>query len=320
MTHLLSFFLFISIFSIQVYGQQSPTKTLIVTVLNEDSKPIVNLPQSAFKVYEDKKVQTITSVNNNEKPVSIGFLFDVSNSVSSNKNETINLARKGFFEFVKSSNSLNEYFIMGFNDQARLVTDWTSDKDKITDGLNQLLSLRTECSRSCSPVYDAYFTAIEKLIKSNHSKRVLIVVTDGQDIDSKHSQKELMQLAREKDILTYGLLAYGQGRYDEYHRRIMSLNEDFMHNLSYLTGGNAYSFPNPRGDPSAKQLNRLNTEFEKIFETIASTLKSQYEISYNSSNNDSGKKPHKIKVELNLSPELKKQIGKFQILHRLEAV
>jgi len=314
MKHLLSFFLLTSIFLTQIYAQQSPTRTLTVTVLNDESKPIVNLPQSAFKVYEDKKIQTITSFNANEKPVSVGFLFDVSPSVSDKNNEGINLARHGFFEFVKASNPLNEYFIMGFNEQVKLVTDWTNKEDEIIDGLNQLPSLRTNCPRSCSLIYDAHFVAIEKLTKSSHSKRVLIVVTDGEDSDSKHSQRELMQFAREKDILTYGLLIYNYQRtYEEVQQKRYLMNK-----LSDLTGGYAYDFPNPPGGSSSKEFNRLNTEFEKMFGEIASTLKSQYEISYKPSNNDSSKKPHKIKVELDLSPELKKQTGKFQVLHRLE--
>ena len=313
MKYLLSFFLITSIFLTQIYAQQSPTRTLTVTVLNARTEPIVNLPQSAFKVYEDKKIQTITSFDTNEKPASVGFLFDVSGSVSNNYNEAINLPRHGFSNFINASNPLNEYFIMGFNDQVKLVTDWTNKEDEINNGLNQLPLLRKDCPRSCSPVYDAYFVAIEKLIRSNHSKRVLIVVTDGDDYDSKHSQKELMQFVREKDILIYNFLIFNyRDTYEEVQQKIYLMNK-----LSDLTGGYTYDFPNPPGGLSSKEFNLLKIEFQKMFGNIASILKSQYEISYKPSNNDSDKKTHKIKVELNLSPELKKQSGKFQVLHRL---
>lgn len=308
-------YLFLSIFQIQGYAQKTTTKTLFVSVLDSKSKPVTNLPQSTFVVLENKKAQTITSFDSSEKALSIGILFDVSESFAGKTNAGINLARHGIFEFFKTSNPLNEYFIMGFNDQTRLVTDWTKDEKEIVNGLNQLPELTKNCSIDCSKIYDAFFSAIEKLSKSNHSKRVLLIITDSLDYDSEHSQKDLMKLVREKDVLIYPIIISG---YKPQTNRLE--REAFMEKLSEMTGGFPSHLLNPSGGISQTVFNKLSVEFNNIFRTIAITLKSQYEITYQLTNNNLNKEDYKIKLELKLPSDLKKQVGKFKLYHRLEYI
>jgi Ca-activated chloride channel homolog len=312
----LFFCLLATIFLFPVYAQQTKTKTLFVSVLDSKSKPVRNLSQSVFTVLENKEAQTITSISSEDKAISVGILFDVSLSFADRTSAGINLARHGLLEFVKASNPLNEYFIMGFDDQTKLVTDWTSDENKIVDGLNRLPSFAKTCSKNCSKIYDAFSPAIEKLNKSRHSKRVLLIITDGYDQDSKYSQKDLMKFVKAKDVLIYPIILSNPGYGPQVIKR--EYENDFMNQLSELTGGYKSKAMNPRGDISEKAFNKVNIEFKLMFETIASILRSQYEVTYEPTNAGTVKTDYKIKLELKLPSDLKKQVGKFVLYHRLE--
>jgi Ca-activated chloride channel family protein len=130
------------------------------TVLDNKGELVDHLTRSNFKVFEDKTLQTVISLQHQDTPVSIGLLVDNSGSMSSKRRA--------------------ETFVINFSDQAYLDQDFTSDLDRLQMGLSHLsLSGGTA-------LYDTVVTAADKMARSaTRPRKALIVITDGDDNASK---------------------------------------------------------------------------------------------------------------------------------------
>lgn len=311
---LIYLFFIVCFLSFSAYAQITPSQTLTVTVLDENNKPIKNLPESAFTIYVDKEPRKIISLKVAENPASVGFLVDLSFSVSGEDKEAINLVRHGIFEFFKLSNPKNDYFLMGFNEQTKLASDWTNNQDEIVEGLNKLPSMKTKCLYECSRVYDAWFEAIEKLKTGKNSKKILILFSDAWDDESKHSEKELKRQVQENDTLNYLLLTPSiNSRTDLYLSKMT-----FIERLIDFSGGKILFAPNPFGGMKQELFEKWKIRYLELFNELAAILNSHYEITIESAQNVVAPKSQKINIKVKLPADLKKRAGKIQVLYRSE--
>jgi Ca-activated chloride channel family protein len=146
------------------------------TVLDGKGRLVNDLTKSNFRVFEDKALQSIISVQHQDTPVSIGLIVDNSGSMNS-KRAAVSTAA---LDLVKASNPQDETFVINFTDQAYLDQDFTSDLDRLQKGLSQL-SLT-----GGTALYDTVATAADKMERSAaRPRKVLIVITDGDDNASK---------------------------------------------------------------------------------------------------------------------------------------
>jgi len=133
---------------------------------------VTNLNKNDFTVYEDGQPQQITRFTREDIPVSIGILVDNSGSMR-DKRQAVNTAA---LDLVKGSNPEDEVFIVNFSDEAIIDTDLTSDVAKMQEGLQQV------DSRGGTALYDAVVASADYLAKKGRrEKKVLLVVTDGED-------------------------------------------------------------------------------------------------------------------------------------------
>ncbi|MBD0369412.1 MAG: VWA domain-containing protein [Pyrinomonadaceae bacterium] len=229
---------------------------LTVTVSNKRLVPFSGLSKEAFTVMDDKTPREITSFSNDDAPHSIGVIFDMSGSMSEKK-----LTRPValFFDnFLNASNRANEYFIMAFAERPVIAIDWTTD---ISDLLAKLLTANT---RGQTALYDALYAAIEKAKTGRYRPPALIVFTDGQDNNSKHTFSQVRELLKESDVTFYGILINGgtdpgssQGE----------AGKSILSELASITGGRSFN-------PLTKK------QEQEAFETIAAELKYQYRIGF----------------------------------------
>lgn len=247
--------------------------TLTVTVTDTYGRYVSGLNKNAFAIFDEKQAQDISFFSDDDAPVSVGVIFDVSGSMGGDK---IRRARDALSRFVQTSHNSDEYFLIGFNSRAQLLMDKTRDGNAVLD---KLMFVQT---RNQTALYDACYLGVEKVQRGTHPKRALLLISDGQDNNSRYTFSELRKLLKESDVTLYaiGILSgndagssmgmEGQGVLDE---------------LANVSGGKAF-FP------------RTAAEMDDIFEQIALELRHQYSIGYRPPNFVSDGKWHKIKVKV----------------------
>jgi Ca-activated chloride channel homolog len=257
---------------------RSDTRLVVchTTVVDKSGHLVTDLPQSAFTVYENGAVQPIRSFKREDVPVSMGLIIDNSGSMR-DKRAKVEAAA---LALVKASNPQDEVFVVNFNDEAFLDNphgkDFTSNIKEMEEALTRI------DSRGGTAMRDAIRMSIDHLKEKAHKdKKVLVVVTDGNDNSSIISLENLVKASQQSEVLIYsvGLLA-------EEERREAKRAERALNDLAVATGGEAF-FP--------KDL----TDVDRICKTVAHDIRSQYTIQYTPTNQAMDGSFRAIKVSIN---------------------
>jgi Ca-activated chloride channel family protein len=254
---------------------------LHVSVTDKDGKPVDGIPKTAFKVFENNVEQPIKAFNHDDVPVSMGIVIDNSGSMR-DKRANVNAAS---LALVKSSNPADEVFLIGFNDVAYLDQEFTSDQKLLETALD-----KTE-SRGGTAMRDAIHLALDymkgicadckfKGIGAKRDKKVLLVITDGEDNTSDETLEQLVREVRESGVLIYSIGLLEQEIPGEARAAKRALK-----NLSEASGGLDY-YP--------KSL----AEVERITPQIAKEIRTQYFIAYTPLNPALDGTYRKIEVKL----------------------
>jgi Ca-activated chloride channel homolog len=243
---------------------ESPTFTadtrlvpLPTTVTDKGGKLLTNLPRSAFHVFEDGVEQTIKDFKREDVPVSMGIIIDNSGSMRDKRSKVAAAS----LALVKASNPDDEVFIVNFNDDAYLDQDFTNDIKKLEEALDKI------DARGGTAMRDAISVSIDNLKqKGKRDKKVLLVVTDGNDNTSNISLEQLVRKAQQSDVLIYsiGLLSEEEPREARQAKRALK-------EIAVSTGAMDY-YP--------KDL----AEVDRITPEIAHEIRNQYMITYLPSN------------------------------------
>ena len=255
-----------------------------VTVTNKHGEFLTDLKQSDFNIFEDKALQPIVSFSRADEPLSIGLLIDASASMRSlqgNPKHTSAFVTEALAKFFALSNRSNDYFVIGFNEESELLLDWTTDTQAV---LKELGSIEP---KGQTAFFDACYLGIDKLMHGRHSRRVLILVSDGIDTVSHYSRSEVRRLLKESNVMVYSINVIGLGAAGS---SLGPEGENVLDELSIVSGGMAFSLrTGVRFD--ARQ-------FGAIFELIAEELRSQYAIGFLPAVADGDKNWHRIKVRM----------------------
>ncbi len=248
--------------------------TVTVTVTDTYGRYVSGLGKSAFTVLDEKKPQEITFFSDDDAPVSVGVIFDVSGSMSGDK---IRRSRDALSKFVQTSHNMDEYFLIAFNSRAQLLLDRTRDGNAVLDKLTFVQT------RNNTALYDACYLGVEKVQRGAHPKRALLLISDGQDNNSRYTFNELRRLLKESDVTLYGI---GILSGSDAGSSMGMEGQGILDELASVSGGKAF-FP------------RSHAEMDDIFEQIALELRHQYSIGYKPTNFNNDGKWHKIKVKVN---------------------
>ena len=247
---------------------------LYATVVDQKQRLVSGLRQNDFHVFEDGAQQQITYFQQEDVPVALGIVIDNSGSMRE-KRERVNDAA---LNLVKASNPQDEVFIVNFNDEAFLDQEFTYDINQLRDGLQRV------DFRGGTALYDAVTGAAKYMIDSagflkqrNIVKRVLLVVTDGEDNESRQSLEDAIRFVQAENgptIYTIGLLG------DEHARHARRALEE----MAVQTGGVAF-FP------------RDLAEVDSITKAVAKDIRNQYLIRYKSTRPQSEGGYRQVRVE-----------------------
>lgn len=245
-----------------IFSSETRLVPLNVSVTDKAGHLVTNLPQSAFTVLENGVPQEIRLFRREDVPVSLGLIIDNSGSMR-DKRQSVESAA---LTLVRESNKMDESFVVNFNDEAYLdaPTDgagFTSDIKVLEQGLTKI------DARGGTAMRNALRMSIDHMKgKAKRDKKVLLVVTDGNDNASEFPLPALVQLAQQNDVLIYaiGLLSEEEKKQARQARRALDL-------LVESTGGQAF-YP------------KDVTEVEKIAREVAHDLRNQYTIAYTPAN------------------------------------
>src|SRR5579863_23202 len=253
---------------VYVFRKEVDEVTLHASVVDDHFRPITDLTKNDFTVFEDGKPQKITYFKNEDIPVALGIVIDNSGSMR-DKRPQVNAAA---LNLVRSSNPQDQVFVVNFNEEYFLDQDYTGSIPKLKDALERIES------RGGTALYDAVVASADHLKKSGAlEKKVLLVVTDGEDNASRESLEQALRRLEEKNgptIYTIGLL--GEEHEKRARRALREMAED--------TGGVAF-FP--------KNLD----EVEAITQQIAHDIRNQYTIQYKPTTPQSAGGYRTVKVE-----------------------
>lgn len=277
----------ISTASVAGQSQKQQMVLLHVRVTDPNGKAVADVPQSSFQVSEDGVPQRIEFFLNDRVPLSYGLVIDNSGSL----HEQIQKVVHATIRIVNSNTDSDETFVIRFisSDKIEVVQEPTSNKNLLIEGLN---GLYIEAGQTA--VIDAVYLSAQKLaaVKSDITqprRKVLVLITDGEDRNSYYKEKELLKILNSVDSQVYivGLTALVKPERREKATRLLN-------RIAGETGGRLFVPASPR-------------DLERISDEIINDIRTQYVIGYVPTS--SSKDFHKVQVNLAESPNLEKRIA-----------
>jgi len=232
-----------------------------VSVTDATDRPVITLPRDRFRVLEDGVEQAITSFSREEGPVSMGILFDSSGSMKDRVDTSVAALR----EFFPTSIPGDEFFVIQFSDQARVLAGFTPEPREIFSKLGLVQP------KGWTALLDAIALGTHEMRLAKNSRRVLLILSDGADNNSRFSESEIKTMVLESDLRIYAIGLF--------HR------PKLLQQLADETGGKALLVQNL-------------SELPEVVEKLSAEIRSHYVIGYSSNTPPNDGKYHKLKVEL----------------------
>ena len=240
------------------FKSETDVVVLHVNVFDRRSDAVPDLPQSVFHVIEDNKRQTISYFSGADVPVAVGLILDNSGSMISRNHMVL----VGGEAFGRAARPEDELFTIHFNEHVQFGLPDTVPFTNRQVLLHSALSRYRPAGRTA--LHDAVIAGLEHLERATNQKRVLVVLSDGEDNASRHSEDEMIARARASDAIIYTVS-------NATLRVGLDGDPGLLRKLADVTGGLAY-FP--------------NTD-EKVVESldeVAGNIRRGYTLGYVSSN------------------------------------
>lgn len=254
-------------------------------VVNANGTPVNDLRKEDFRVFEDGVEQTITDFGTEDAPVSVGFLFDSSASMR-NKMRQSSEAAAAFF---KTANKDDEFFLVEFNEHAKLSVPFTADANEVYQRVSHVKPIgRTS-------LLDAVQLALVQMKRARHPRKAIVIVSDGGDNRSRYTFLQIKNAMRESEVQLYSM-----GIFDAEDQRKRTPEEKngphLLGELAEESGGKHFSVDNLDDLPA-------------ISAQIGEELRSQYLLGYAPSNLERDGKYRQIKVTLKSASQASVALG-----------
>ena len=219
------------------------------TVTDPMNRLVTGLEKENFEVYDNNIGQVIKSFSTEDAPVTIGVIFDLSGSM----NSKFQRARKALSEFLRTSNPLDEFFVVGFNDRPAVIVDYTSDVDDVEA---RMVMLKPE---NRTALIDAIYLGVDKLKQAKYERKALLIISDGGDNRSRYTEGELRRVVRESDVQIYSI-----GIFDQYAPTTEEqMGPILLNDICDMTGGRMFRVldMNDLGDIASRISAELRNEY-----------------------------------------------------------
>jgi Ca-activated chloride channel family protein len=246
-----------------------------ISVVDPYDRLVTGLEQSNFRVFENGVEQEIVHFSSEDVPISVGLIFDMSGSMS----DKVDKSRQAAVQFLKTANPQDEFFMVSFSNEARLITPFTSNLDRLeTD-------LLTTPAKGRTALLDAIYLGLSEMKYARNSRKALLIISDGGDNHSRYTENDVRRFLREADTQVYAI-----GVFEPASTRCDLTPEEcegpsLLQELCDMSGGRLFSVQN------------LN-ELPDIATKISMELRNEYVLGYKPSDRRKDGRWRKIKVRL----------------------
>ena len=245
-----------------------------VTVTDPYNRLVTGLEPDNFRIFEDNIEQEVVNFSSEDLPISIGVILDLSGSMA-NK---LGKAKQAAIQFFKTANTQDEFFLVGFNEHAELLSPFTSNVENLQS------RMLPAAAKGRTALLDAIYLGLSQMRGAQNGKRALLIISDGGDNNSRYNEKDIKRLVREADTQLYSV-----GIFDPFENRSRTPEElngpSLLNEMTELTGGRAFTVEN------------LN-DLPDIAAKIGEELRNQYVLGYHPSNKARDARWRKIKIKL----------------------
>jgi len=268
---------------------------ILLNVRDKKGGLVGNLNKDDFKVFEDGKEQTVKYFNREtDLPLTIGLLIDVSAS-QMNLIEIEKNAAYQFFGTVLRKQDLA--FLISFGEDAELLQDYTNSPRLLRAGLNGLQvnsgvggigpgPVPTAGQPRGTVLYDAVYLASADQLKGQVGRKVLVLITDGEDEGSRYKIQDAIEAAQKADALIYGFWYVDRGFYMSRGMIFGGSSDSALRQMSEETGGHVFHIDR-------------RTTLQQAFDELQEEMRSQYAIGYTPTNPDKDGTFRKIEIKTN---------------------
>jgi Ca-activated chloride channel family protein len=166
-----------------------------VSVTDPYQRPVLDLKTQNFRVFEDGAEQKISKLSLEEEPVSVGMVFDASNSMR----HKLGNSRQALAEFLRSSTPGDEFSLWKFGSRPEPVCLFTMDGEEIEDGLSRIQP------HGYTSLFDALYLALNQMKRASLGTKALLVLSDGGDNNSRYTEQEIKTMVREADVRIFSI-------------------------------------------------------------------------------------------------------------------
>ena len=232
-----------------------------VTVTDSSGRIVQGLGKEDFRLLEDGRERELSDFFRDDGPISIGVVLDASGSM---KNKLAD-ARRAVSAFIRLTPQDDEYFLVSLRDQPELVHGFTTNVEAIEADLEAIQP------KGWTALYDAMYLAINHMKRASRNRRVLLVLSDGEDNNSRYSESEIRSLVREADVRIFSIS--------------IQSHTPALDKLAAESGGRAYPVHNL-------------SEMPAVSAALSEEAHSEYVLGFAPSDNQRDGKFHIVKVEL----------------------
>jgi Ca-activated chloride channel family protein len=248
---------------------ESNLVNLHVRVIDRNNRPINDVTDADFHVFENGVAQQVQFVTREEVPITYGLVVDNSGSLRSQISQVVEAAKT----IVNSNKQGDETFVVRFiaSDEIKILQDFTADKSALDDALDDMF-----IEGGQTAVIDAVYLAAEHASErrkgdptEDKRRRALVLVTDGEDRNSFYKTEQLFESLKEEDVQIYVIGFVNELEKD---RGFISKSKrqkavDLLDRMAKETGGRTF-YPTSL------------SELPQIADEITKDLRTQYVISY----------------------------------------
>ncbi|HYP52825.1 MAG TPA: VWA domain-containing protein, partial [Pyrinomonadaceae bacterium] len=228
---------------------------LTLTVTDEHGRDVSALSKEHVTVFEEKTPAEVTLFEQSNPPASVVIVFDLSR----NQTKLLAAARKAFFNLAARGSAGSEYFILGFDQETHLASDWARTPEQLAAGLDRLAAAKPSNKHA---LYDALSAALRKAESGAHTKRVVVLLSDGRDHGSRASKDEVLEQLKRSEATLYAVNPRAGESLLPGAAESLTLNK-----LCSVSGGFA-SYAS------------TGVEFYEFFERLAVELMNQYTVAF----------------------------------------
>ena len=247
-----------------------------VTVVDRRGAIVKGLASDAFTLTEDGVLQPVRAFSEEDAPVSIGVVLDLSGSMAA----VLGAAKESLRTLMKDANPGDEAFLNGVSSDPRVYSGFTRSLDDI------VRRVETERASGYTALIDTIYGSLEQLRTGVHPRKALVVISDGMDNHSRYTSRELQRLAVESDAQIYSIAVSGGAS----RKQGVAFAEEmgglsFLRDLAEKTGGLSFVV-------------RDGTDIAKATASIGRALRNQYTIGYVPNGNGRSGQWRRIRVKV----------------------